>query len=165
MTRLASVIMGVAVVATMVLLSGCPQPATDYAKELEGTWTVSLMATVPNPAGTPPTTQVPSDVTVTITPGPDKNKGTINLTVVNSFPSPLVPVTTEGSGSFTVDATLIKATLEKISSTGPVPQAVQDLKGVEQDITWEIMGNKLTATSKPLFALLGVSETLVFTKK
>ena len=38
MTRLAS-ILGVATVATLVLLSGCEQAVkTDYAKKLEGTW-------------------------------------------------------------------------------------------------------------------------------
>ena len=163
MTRLASVIVGVAVVATMVLLSGCPQPATDYAKELEGTWTVSLTATVPNPAGTtPPTIPVPSDVTVAITAS-EKNAGTIKLTVVNNFPPPAGPVTTEGSGSFTVDATLIKATLEKISAHAPPD--VQKLKGVSQNITWKIMENELTVTNEPLFVSLGVPGSFKLTKK
>ena len=41
MTRLAS-IMGVAAVATLVLLSGCETPMkTDYAKDLQGKWTTS----------------------------------------------------------------------------------------------------------------------------
>ena len=38
MTRLAS-ILGVATVATLVLLAGCESPMkTDYAKDLAGTW-------------------------------------------------------------------------------------------------------------------------------
>ena len=162
MTRLASVIVGVAVVATMVRLSGCPQPATDYAEVLVGTWTVSLKATVPNPAAPTTPIEVDSDVTVEIASS-EKNAGTIELTVENYFPPSPVPVKTVGSGSFTVDATVITATLDEISE--PVPQNVRDLKGVEQRITWKISGNMLTVTSKPLFEPLGVPESFTLEKK
>ena len=49
MTRLAS-ILGVATVATLVLLSGCESAVkTDYTAKLDGTWTkTGLMITAPN---------------------------------------------------------------------------------------------------------------------
>ena len=71
MTRLAS-ILGVATVATLVLLSGCESAVkTDYAKKLAGTWTVDTMATVPNPdpAGTTPSIQIDAAVAVAIVDG------------------------------------------------------------------------------------------------
>ena len=56
MTKRIVSLMGVAAVATMVILAGCSSgpgaaPAEeDHTAALAGTWTVETMATVPNPA-------------------------------------------------------------------------------------------------------------------
>ena len=87
MTRLAS-ILGVATVATLVLLSGCETPMkTDYAKKLEGTWTVNTKATIPNPLDpTLAPVQIDAAVAVAIVDGDGVNTGTFSLTVVTLGP-------------------------------------------------------------------------------
>ena len=112
MTRLAS-ILGVATVATLVLLSGCEQAVkTDYATKLEGIWTVDTTATVRNPFASGPTDpmtipNVPTRVSVDIG-GEGVNKGSFEITVASTIPAPPAPaamsVTTSGSGSFTITA-------------------------------------------------------------
>ena len=86
MTRFAS-IMGVAAVATLVLLSGCETPMkTDYAKKLEGTWKRTLGdRQLPNPLV--PGTTVPgmSEVTAAVT-RTGTNKGTVSITIVDTVP-------------------------------------------------------------------------------
>ena len=78
MTRFAS-IMGVAAVATLVLLSGCETPMkTDYAKDLEGVWMTTIMRDVPNQAVSPPamvsvTTAVEATISRT-----DTNMGSVS---------------------------------------------------------------------------------------
>ena len=119
MTRLAS-ILGVATVATLVLLSGCESPTkTDYSKDLEGNWTVTL-TDVPNrmpPPDTFPATVVTADISRT-----DTNKGTVSLKIT----VPLAPpVTTTVTG--TIEVTADKITVTEIS-VKPVT-AVADLPG------------------------------------
>ena len=90
MTRLAS-IMGVATVATLVLLSGCESAVkTDYAKNLEGRWTTAeLPGTVDRPDGPlyemlPEKIPVTRMVTVTIQDGSGQHEGTFSLTVTST---------------------------------------------------------------------------------
>ena len=65
MTRLAS-ILGVATVATLVLLSGCESAVkTDYAKDVEGTWNVTVMRDLPIPGA--PTMTIPGTSAVAAT--------------------------------------------------------------------------------------------------
>ena len=168
MTRLAS-ILGVATVATLVLLSGCESAVkTDYAKKLEGTWTVGTMATVlnPDPTGTTPTIQIPAEVTVAIVDGPGVDTGTFSLTVVTTGVDPTtqmpVMMETEGTGSISVDATEIKVTLTSISDTAPA--SVKELKGVAATVTYELADNELTIESQ-LLVQLGLMSSLTLTKQ
>ena len=170
MTRLAS-ILGVATVATLVLLSGCESAVkTDYAKDLEGTWTVGTTGAIPNPAreadpSAPATIPVPTVVTAAIVDGPGANKGTFTLTVVNNIPTPTDPpmvtmATTTGSGSFTVTATEIKVTLDTISDTAPAELATW-LKSVEHTLAYKLADNSLEISSD-LLPRLGVMAKLTF---
>ena len=168
MTRFAS-IMGVAAVATLVLLSGCETPMkTDYTKKLEGTWTVDAMATVPNPAAavpgapadTPPTIQIPAAVAVAIMDGAGVNKGTFALTVTTTGVDPATQmpttVTTQGSGSINdASSSELMVTLTQID--GPmVPDQATALLNQEQTIGYALDGNSLTITHT-LLAVLGVA--------
>ena len=170
MTRLAS-ILGVATVATLVLLSGCEAAVkTDYAKNLAGTWTVGTMGAIPNlehaaDPSAPATIQVPTDVTAAIVDGPGANKGTFTLTVVNNIPVPTDPptvtmATTTGSGSFTVTATEIKVTLDTISANVPANLATA-LKSVEHTLAYKLADNSLEISSD-LLPTLGVMAKLTF---
>ena len=175
MTRLAS-IMGVATVATLVLLSGCESAVkTDYAKKLAGTWTVSTTATAPNPEAvpgaptdTPPTIQIPATVAVAIVDGTGVNTGTFSLTVVTPTgaldPTTQMPITmeTQGTGSISVDATEIEVTLTSISDTAPA--SVKELKGVAATVTYELADNELTIESQ-LLVQLGLMSSLTLTKQ
>ena len=112
MTKRIVSLMGVAAVATMVILAGCSSgpgaaPAEeDHTAALAGIWTVETMATVPNPAADPPTIVVLAAVSVTIVDGPGVNTGSFALTV--TIPSPLgpqgPPVATTGSGMLTAES-------------------------------------------------------------
>ena len=110
MTRLAS-ILGVATVATLVLLSGCESPMkTDYATKLEGTWTNG-----PSPANFPnqqmPGGTIPGMRTVTATIARDgANKGSFSLTV-SDMVGALPAVMSKASGTFEMDGTKITVTL------------------------------------------------------
>ncbi len=166
MTRFAS-IMGVAAVATLVLLSGCETPMkTDYAKKLEGTWTVTTKATVPNPdpatQPTMPTIQIDAQVTVAIVDGEGVNKGTFSLVVTT--PGPVDPTTmmptsaqTTGSGSIN-DASSSKLMVTLTQIVGPtVPPEATALLNQEQTIGYALDGNSLTITHA-LLAVLGVAK-------
>ena len=167
MIRLAS-IMGVAAVATLVLLSGCESPMkTDYAKKLEGTWTVTTTATVPNPAaaapGAPDTIPIDAGVAVNIMDGAGVNTGTFSLVVTT--PDPMDPTTmmeTTGSGSMSVTASEIEVTLATISDTAPAN--VQALKGAKVTIDYELADDKLTIESDLLMGL-GLMPSLTLTKQ
>ena len=130
MTRLASIV-GVATVATLVLLSGCESAVkTDYTAKLDGTWTVSgLTGTIPNPQlaqdpdALPATIPVPTDVTVVIKDGEGLNTGTFSLTVTQTIPGAPTPVDTIGSGSVKAESsTVLKVTLEEIMGDISLPR-------------------------------------------
>ena len=118
MTRLAS-ILGVATVATLVLLSGCEQATqkkdTDYAAALAGTWTYTEDAMVM--LGSQPL-PVSRTVSVTIMTGDNANTGSVSLMVVDTVKEPANmapqladPLSTTVIGTFTVDATKITVTI------------------------------------------------------
>ena len=164
MTKRIVSLFGAAGVVAMVILAGCSSGpgAVDHTAALDGTWTVETMATVPNPAGDPPTLQLPAAVATTIVDGPGVNTGTFSLMV--TVPSPLGPVVTTGSGTLTAEsASVLKVTLNEIM--GPsVPDTVTALKGVEQTLNYELKDNTLKISSD-LFATLGVGMELTLTKQ
>ena len=169
MTRLAS-IMGVATVATLVLLSGCESAVkTDYAKNLAGTWKVTLMG-VANPMPPPPpmipgTTEVTAKILRT-----DTNKGTVSLEITGT--------PTGGPAGTTTVTGDIEVTADKItvSDIGVMPMtAVAGLPGGAAalaqglTLTYDLSddGSELEVTNDVLFAaLLGPSNTkLTLTKQ
>ena len=162
MTKRVVSLMGAAGVAAMVILAGCSSGpgAVDHTAALDGTWTVTTMATVPNPdpTGASPTIQAPAMVTATIVDGPGVNTGTFSLTVT------IGPVVTTGNGTLTAEsASVLKVTLNEIM--GPsVPATVTALKGVEQTLNYELKDNTLKISSD-LFATLGVAMELTLTKQ
>ena len=162
MTRLAS-ILGVATVATLVLLSGCEQAVkTDYAKNLAGTW-----ARGPEPAVAPnlddPTMpiSVMRTITVEIADGEGVNKGTFSLTVADTVAPLPTPIETEASGSFTATASEITVMVTDISDTavaanpqlGPLSQA--PIK-----ISYELDGDELEISSALLVSLGATTEAM-----
>ena len=150
MTRLAS-ILGVATVATLVLLSGCESPTkTDYSKDLEGNWTVTL-TDVPNPM--PPPDTIPATVVTADISRTDTNKGTVSLKITVS---PASSTTVEGSIEVTAD----KITVTEISV---MPEtAVADLPGgagaLKQGLTlmYKLLddGSELEVSNTTLFPFL-----------
>ena len=160
MTRFAS-IMGVAAVATLVLLSGCDTPMkTDYAKKLEGTWKsgeLDRMLPGLNPADPMALTAVKTTVEVMIKAGDKANVGEFSLTVADTVaatmtPGPQVAV----SGTIKVTSKVIS-----VSVTGVNPPAAVDptspagqLLAVEQDLNYELADNELTVHSAVLATLL-----------
>ena len=98
MTRLAS-ILGVATVATLVLLSGCDTTMkTDYAKDLQGTWKVTIDRQVaPDPATPTVMVSVTTTVTAKVT-RTGTNKGTVALAIVDVPPLPTAPAGIDVTG-------------------------------------------------------------------
>ena len=172
MTRIAS-IMGVAAVATLVLLSGCETPMkTDYAKKLEGTWSNgpnSVTIANPTPGGQP--AQVPAMRTVTAKVERDGvNTGSFSVTVsdvVTGVPAPLV---SNASGKMEVDATTITVTIPAGGITLPggtaLPEALMALMAAPQKLNYELTDDdkKLDLSSVALVALqVTASPTEKFT--
>ena len=163
MTRLAS-ILGVATVATLVLLSGCEAAVTtDYAKDLAGTWEHGpAPATIPNPLGPtamPATVQAMRTITVTITDDEGVNKGAFSLTVADTVaPSPM-PIETAASGSFTATASEITVMVTDISPT-TVADAYPELGQAPIKISYEIDGDELEISSVLLVTLRATSEAM-----
>lgn len=171
MTRFAS-IMGVAAVATLVLLSGCETPTkTDYAKDLEGTWTNGpAQVMITNPQGaTPPQIPAMRTVTAEIT-RTGMNKGSFTLTVSDALPAPAPAIETMASGTFEVDGKKITATIAQDGLTLPpgvtlTPAQTAALAG-PQDFQYELTDNdmKLDLSSGVLVALtVTASPTAKFT--
>ena len=175
MTRLAS-ILGVATVATLVLLSGCETAVkTDYTAKLDGTWTkTGIMVTAPNPelAQDPTaaqTIQIPTDVTVAIVDGSGVNTGTFELTVSQTVAAPPAPkAVTTGSGTVKAESSsVLKVTLTDIMGQA-VPDTVTALKDVEQPFGYNLMGDSLKVSSAVLAALRitsSATEELELTKQ
>lgn len=163
MTRFAS-IMGVATVATLVLLSGCETPMkTDYTKQLDGTWVITgLMITAPNQAQPGQTIQIPTDVKVAIVDGSGVNTGSFTLTVTQTVVVPPDPtpqmVENVGSGMVKAEsASVLKVTLTTIMGPGVQPE-VKALEGVEQTLGYDLMDDSLKISGGVL-AALGVTSS------
>ena len=159
MTRLASIV-GVATVATLVLLSGCETAVrTDYADALVGTWQYGPVdAMLLNPLGDmPPQFDVERSVTVTIADGDDANTGSFTLMVNDAVKTPLnvgpleAPFSTTVTGTMNVDKSTITVT---ISATGirPDPRVSADpaaaalvsfLTADPQELGYEVKNNDL----------------------
>ncbi len=156
MTRFAS-IMGVAAVATLVLLSGCETPTkTDYTKDLDGTWTVTgLMIPSPDPA-----VQIPTDVTVVIVDGSGVNTGTFELTVAQTLAPPPAPqAETTATGTVKAESSsVLKVTLAGIMGPPTLPAEVTALKDVEQTLGYDLMDDSLKISGAVL-AALGVTSS------
>ena len=156
MTRLAS-ILGVATVATLVLLSGCETMVqTDYAKDLGGDWkSADLERMVDSIA-------ITTSVTATITAGDEKNTGTFMLAVTDTVVATMQqrpPISV--NGTFTVDSSTITLTV-----TGPeeTVAVLGDLLSGPQDLAWELMGNELKVSSPLLPVLLMGAQITAETK-
>ena len=164
MTRLAS-ILGVATVATLVLLSGCEAAVTtDHVEDLEGTWTIADLPTMvefdldgpgPGPAVTAP---AKTSVQVTISAGDKLNTGDFTVVVthvVTGVPpavSTLPPVT--ATGTIMVDSKTIDVTVGEISAPMvDLPAPVQAFEGQTIEIGYTVTDDTLVITSTLLVAL------------
>ena len=164
MTRFAS-ILGVATVATLVLLSGCESPTkTDYAKDLEGTWKVTIMRDLPNPAA--PTTTVPGMSAVTAEVSrTGTNKGTVSLTIVDTPTAvPAAAQTTEVMGTIEVtadDISVSDVAVDPVTLIDMLPDALSASLAEGLTLTYMLSddGSELTVGNAALFtALLGATE-------
>ena len=170
MTRLAS-ILGVATVATLVLLSGCESATqkkdTDYAAALAGIWTYSTEEAVVS-LGNMPLPAVRT-VTVTITAGDDANTGSFSLMVVDAVkPSANVmglelPLSNTVDGTIAVDAAKITVTIKedgimldpRISSAGAAEATALKslLTAAPQELAYKIKDNELKVSGAALLSL------------
>ena len=167
MTRLAS-ILGVATVATLVLLSGCETPMkTDYAKDLAGTWKVTLeRATL-----TPPPPMVPGTSAVTaVVTRTDTNKGTVSLEIVGTptaDPTQASTVTVTGSIEVTTDKiTVSDISVMPITVVADLPGGASALaQGLTLTYDRSDDGSELEVTETTLFPILLGQDKLTLTKQ
>ena len=125
MTRFAS-ILGVATVATLVMLSGCESPTeTDYAKQLEGRWSGTVSHDIAPPGtntAVPGMSHVTADVKRTGT-----NKGAVSLTIntgpVGATEAMMMATTVSGS----IEVTSSEITVSDVSVDPPDPAIAQAL--------------------------------------
>ena len=164
MTRFAS-IMGVAAVATLVLLSGCETPMkTDYAKDLAGTWKVTLNRQVaPDPAAPTMTVTVMTAVEATVT-RTGTNEGTVKLTITDTPPLPHGPVSVMGSIKVTsTDIEVSNVVVEPMALLNADPTVAAGLaQGLT--LTYELSddSSELDVTNAALFTvLLGPNNTTI----
>ena len=173
MTRLASIV-GVATVATLVLLSGCETAVkTDYVKKLAGTWAYGPAAAITvNPIGdTPPTIPVMRTVTVAITDGDGVNKGTFSLTVsdvpVTPIPNvPMIVVMASGSIEAKGDSELSVTISAIVPEDAPLPPAIQTDAALS--LNYEHMDNSLKVSGVLLHGLgvtMSIEDQLEFTRQ
>ena len=176
MTKRIVSLMGVAAVATMVILAGCSsgpgaapadEPAAeDHAAALDGMWmSAALPRSIPlNPMDPMDLTEVMTTVTVTITAGDMANMGTFTITsadTVGALPVSGISV----NGTITVDASEIVVTV-----TGVLPEEAAAvypaLAAAPQTLTYMLSddGNTLTVGSALLVVLLGQTQ-LALTKQ
>ena len=175
MTRLASIV-GVATVATLVLLSGCESAVkTDYAKKLDGTWmTAAIVGTVDRPEDFATVVQteeidVSRTVTVVIKDGVGNHEGTFTLTVT-TIPTDLMvmavlqtqmisEIVTTASGTINVknDSELtvtITSDIINVPPVFPVPDGVTErLQNTPLPVSYELMDDELKLSSAILLAL------------
>ena len=165
MIRLASIV-GVAAVATLVLMSGCETPMkTDYAKDLAGTWNTMLED---RQLGTPPNTVAGTTAVTAAVTRTGINKGTVALTVVDTPTGALMPISAiKVEGSIEVTADEINATDLKVdppAALTELPEGVAAGLMAGLTLTYELSddGNKLDVTNTTLFGvLLGPNNTTI----
>lgn len=129
MTRLASDLGIVAVVAVVVVLSGCNTAVkTDYAENLAGTWmSAAINRDVPNPADTE--MMIPVTTVITATIGADEADAFM-LSVTDTPPAG-EPIPTRVVGTFTATADSITVTVtEVVPAEHPQAQLVKDVPPV-----------------------------------
>ena len=168
MTRLAS-ILGVATVATLILLSGCESPTkTDYAKDLKGTWSTDLDRMVPSIPTDLTSTLVATKTTVTATvmTGDTANTGDLKLTIVEEVADPGLPrPEISASGEIEVTATEIMVSDVAVNPLTVLAALPQELaaglttEGLTLTYTLSDDGSELTVGNAALFTvLLGAAE-------
>ena len=164
MTRLAS-ILGVATVATLVLLSGCESAVkTDHAKQLVGTWNVTIEdRDLQNRMPPPDTIKGMSEVTAAVS-RTGTNKGTVSLTIVDTPTGAPMGVTTTVMGDIEVTSTEITVSdvaVEPMAVLAALPQelAAGLTAGLTLTYTLSDDGSELTIGNAALFTvLLGATE-------
>lgn len=175
MTRVASFV-GVAAVATMILLSGCPTAVkVDLAKQLAGTWTTAeLPGAIPHPElGEVNATMTAKAV---IMDGPGHHEGTFTLTVTSvptdaMVKAALPQVVTTATGTINVqNSTEMRVIVESIANVPAIipvpPDITSSLQNIPLDATYQLADNQLTLTSAAL-VFLGVvqqGESLTLTR-
>ena len=192
MTRLAS-ILGVATVATLVLLSGCESPMkTDYAAAVAGTWmTAEMDGTVDRPPGMqfqalPEEIPVTRTATAMIVDGDGNHEGTFTLTINSEPADPVHPtvagalqqlmataIVTTATGTINVkndsQMTVTIATITNAPAAFPVPEdAKTGFENIPLPVSYELKGNELKLSSAILLALevvMGPNEKLTLTKQ
>ena len=177
MTRFAS-IMGVAAVATLILLSGCETVVrTDYAKKLEGTWTngpaAAMVANPSGPGATPAQLPVMRTVTAEVTRD-GVNKGSFSITVSDMVNAPAnvgplaAPLVSKASGTFEVDATEITIIIPANGIQLPLGQSPPDqlaaLTASPQVLGWELSNDDSELRLSGL-VLMGLQITASPTEK
>ena len=181
MTRLDS-IAGVAAVATMILLSGCPTAVrVDLAKRLVGTWeTEPLPGVLPIPADVqqahnlPPQVAVTHNVTAMITDGPRHHHGEVMITITSTPTDAMIAaalpvvITTAPGTIYVRSSTEMQVELASIANSAfDVPEEMTiRLQGVPLPATYELADDVLKVTSDVLFFLgvVGSGDYLTLTR-
>ena len=162
MTKRVVSFMGVAAVATMVILAGCsgsgsPMATPDLVAPLVGTWATDAgPAQVANPQPPPPTILVMRTVTVTIMDAEGENAGTVSIVVSDTTPVGLVVVSTATATIEVTSESVLSVTISNISVVPPiiaVPPEVTALQNAPQILNYELMGEELKVSSALLMAL------------
>ena len=189
MTKRVVSLMGVAAVATMVILAGCSSgpgaEPVDHVAALAGTWmTAELDGHVEVPAALqasmmlPPIVPVTRTASVVIEDGDGTQEGTFALTVtdvpvdlaIRAVVSRLVSMT---SGTINVQndsqmTVTLTGEITIVPPLIPVPADVASLRDTPVPVAYELMDNELNLTST-LFFGLGVTtapdEKLTLTKQ
>ena len=161
MTKRVVSLMGVAAVATMVILAGCsgsgsPMATPDLVAPLVGTWaTAAHPAHVANPQPPPATIPVMRTVTVTIMDAEGENAGTVSIVVSDT--TPVGPVVSTATATIEVTSeSVLSVTISNISVVPPiiaVPPEVTALQNAPQILNYELMGEELKVSSALLMAL------------
>ena len=180
-------LMGVAAVATMVILAGCGDgpgakpaepaeppdspdpPATNYVTALVGTWTATAEVLV-DPSN--PASAVQHAITAIVAAGDMANTGTLTLSVVSTA----VITMQQGdptivTGNIAVDASAITVTITAVDPppdpTDPSAAAIAAVLAAPQSLSYTLSddGNMLTVGNDRLLPLLlGGSTSIELTK-
>ena len=180
-------LMGVAAVATMVILAGCgdgpgaapadetppdEQPAMSYVTALAGTWMVTVDRQAPADPATPTVlVDLQTAVTATITAGEMADTGALTMTIVNTVVltnQSAPPITV--SGTIAVDASEITVTITGVDPEPTDPQeaaVLAVLRDAPQTLTYTLSedGNMLTVGNATLLPILVGRAEIILTKE